>query len=172
MHTDQNLNSLLHQLQAFKKKFYLNLLIKGSIYAVGILATCYLVFNVLEYYFYFPNYVRALLLFSFVGLTVYAAWRWLWVPVMALADLKKVLTDEDAAREIGGHYPEIKDKLLNTIQLRDQNQTNDLIAASLNQKAAQFSGIQFKESVKLSQNRPLLKYVLAPLALVLGILLI
>ncbi len=172
MQPEESLNHLLLQLQAFKKKFYLNLLIKGTIFSVGLLATFFLLYNLLEYKFYFPNFVRAFLLFSFIGLAVYSIWRWLWVPMLALANLKKVLSDEDAARKIGGFYPEIRDKLLNTIQLRNLSLTNDLIAASLNQKASQFTGVQFQESVKLSENRPLLKYVLVPMAIVLGILLI
>ncbi|HSI89798.1 MAG TPA: hypothetical protein VK927_01715, partial [Adhaeribacter sp.] len=133
------MNSLLGQLQEFKKKFYLNLLIKGAIFSLGLLLTFFLLYNLLEYYFYFPQAVRGFLLFSFIGLVLYAGWRWLWVPALALADLKKVLTDEDAARRIGGFYPEIKDKLLNTIQLRDLSATNELISASLNQKASQFT---------------------------------
>ncbi|HSI89564.1 MAG TPA: DUF4175 family protein [Adhaeribacter sp.] len=166
------MNSLLGQLQEFKKKFYLNLLIKGAIFSLGLLLTFFLLYNLLEYYFYFPQAVRGFLLFSFIGLVLYAAWRWLWVPALALADLKKVLTDEDAARRIGGFYPEIKDKLLNTIQLRDLSATNELISASLNQKASQFTGVKFKESIKLSENKPLLKYLLVPMGIVLAILLV
>lgn len=172
MQPEESLNKLLFQLQAFKKKFYLNLLIKGTIFSVGLLSTFFLLYNLLEYYFYFPNLIRAFLLFSFIGIAFYAAWRWLWVPVLALTNLKKVLTDEDAAAKVGGFYPEIRDKLLNTIQLRNLSLTNDLIAASLDQKAAQFRGVEFQESIKLSENRPLLKYVLVPMAVVLGILLI
>ncbi|MFC5270947.1 hypothetical protein [Adhaeribacter terreus] len=172
MQPEESLNNLLFQLQAFKKKFYLNLLIKGAIFSVGLLATFFLLYNLLEYYFYFPNVVRAFLLFSFIGIAFYSAWHWLWVPVLALADLKKVLSDEEAAAKVGGFYPEIRDKLLNTIQLRNLSMTNDLIAASLSQKASQFRGVEFKESIKLSENRPLLKYVLVPMAIVLGILLI
>src|SRR5688572_27661653 len=173
MQPEVNLNSLLQQLQAFKKKFYLNLLIKGTIFSVGWLASFFLLYNLLEYYFYFPNIVRAFLLFSFLGVAFYAAWRWLWTPVLALGNLKKILTDEDAAQKIGGFYPEIRDKLLNTIQLRNLNLANDLILASLDQKASQLSGVKFEESIKLKEeNKPLLKYLLVPVAAILGVLLL
>ena len=56
MQPEESLNNLLFQLQAFKKKFYLNLLIKGTIFSVGLLATFFLLYNLLEYYFYFPNF--------------------------------------------------------------------------------------------------------------------
>lgn len=167
-----SMTGVLHELQAFKKKFYLNLLIKGSIFSVGLLLSFFLVYNLLEYFFYFPYYVRAFLFFSFLGLTIYAFIRWIYTPLSAFINLKKLLTDEQAAQKVGGFYPEIKDKLLNTIQLKDLSKSNDLIAASIEQKSRQLAGFKFEESVKLHENRPLLKYVLVPVGLMLLITLL
>lgn len=75
-HTDA-LDQLLHQLQEFKQKFYLNMLLRGSIFAVGLLLSVYIVYSLLEYMFYFPEYVRAFLLFSFVAAVVYVFVRWI-----------------------------------------------------------------------------------------------
>ncbi|MDQ4140347.1 MAG: DUF4175 family protein, partial [Bacteroidota bacterium] len=163
---------VLQHLQAFKKKFYLNLLIKGSIFSAALLLTFFLIYNLLEYFFYFPYYVRAFLFFSFLGIVVYAFLRWIFAPLSAFANFRKLLSDEQAAQKVGSYYPEIKDKLLNTIQLRDLSKTNDLIAASIEQKSHQLVGFKFDESVKLQENRPLLKYVFIPVGLMLVITLI
>src|SRR5690606_9560063 len=154
------------QLQEFKRKFYLNLLLKGSIFAVGMLISIYIVYSLLEYIFYFPAYVRGFLLFSFIAVVIYAFVRWIAMPLSALANLKKLLTDEQAVMSGGNHDTEIKDKLLNAIQMRDQDRTNALIAASIEQRSSQLLAFQFKEAVTYKENRPLLKYVALPAVIV------
>ena len=169
---NSSLQSVMHQLQAFKKKFYLNLLIKGIIFSGGLLLTFFLIYNLLEYYFYFPYYIRAFLLFSFLGLCLYAFLRWIFTPLAAFANLRRLLTDEQAAQQVGTYYPDIKDKLLNTLQLQALSSQNDLIAASVYQKSQQFSSYQFAESIRLNENKPLLKYVLVPMGIMLVLALV
>jgi uncharacterized phage infection (PIP) family protein YhgE len=166
------LDRLLHQLQAFKKKFYLNLLLRGSIFAVGLLMSIYIIYSLLEYLFYFPVYVRAFLLFSFVALAVYVLLRWILVPLSALANLNRLLTDEQAALRVGSHFPEIRDKLLNAIQLKDLDRTNELIAASIEQRSSQLVNYSFTEVVTYKENKPLLKYIALPAAIMLLIALL
>ncbi|GAB3542115.1 ATPase [Pontibacter brevis] len=156
------LDQLLHQLQEFKQKFYLNMLLRGSIFAVGLLLSIYIVYSLLEYMFYFPQAVRGFLLFSFVALVIYVFVRWIALPMSALAKLKRVLSDEQAAQQVGAHYPEIKDKLLNAIQLQNLDRTNELIAASIAQRTGQLGSFRFKDAVTYRENRPLLKYVALP----------
>ena len=55
------------ELEAFKRKFYLNLLVRGLLVASGLLLTFFVVFNGLEYFLYLPTVVRAGLLFGFIG---------------------------------------------------------------------------------------------------------
>src|SRR5687767_3306434 len=122
---------VLQQLQAFKRKFYLNLLVKGLLISGALLLSCFLLYNLLEYFFYFPYYIRAFLFFSFIGLGLYAFVRWIFTPLTAFTNLKRLLTDEQAALRVGSYYPQIKDKLLNTIQLQGFGGQNELIMASL-----------------------------------------
>ncbi|WP_187263439.1 DUF4175 family protein [Pontibacter beigongshangensis] len=166
------LNQLMHQLQEYKKKFYLNMLLRGSIFAIGMLISIYVVYSLLEYMFYFPQYVRGFLLFSFIGLVLYVFFRWIALPISALANLKKVLTDEQAAQQVGTYYPEIKDKLLNAIQLQNLDKTNDLIAASINQRSGQLLKFRFTEAVKFKENKSLLKYAALPAGIALLIALV
>ncbi len=156
------LDSLLHQLQEFKRKFYLNMLLKGSIFAVGLLLSIYIIYSLLEYMFYFPQYVRGFLLFSFIAFVLYVLARWIIMPISALANFKKILTDEQAALHVGTHYPDIHDKLLNAIQLQNLDRTNELIVASINQRSSHLLHFNFKDAVTYRENRPLLKYVFLP----------
>jgi hypothetical protein len=156
------LAQLMHQLQEFKKKFYLNLLLRGSLFAIGVLLSIYIIYSLLEYTFYFPQAVRAIFLFSFIGIIGYSFIRWIAMPVAALTNLSKLLSDEQAALRVGQYYPEIKDKLLNAIQLNNFDRTNELIAASINQRSGQLLHFRFKDAVTYKENKPILKYVALP----------
>ncbi|AMM50889.1 hypothetical protein TH61_06385 [Rufibacter sp. DG15C] len=162
-----SLHTVLQQLQAFKRKFYLNLLLKGALLTAGLLLSFFLLFTLLEYFFYFQPEIRAFLLFSFLAITVFAVGRWLWTPLMALANLKKLLSDEQAAQQVTTYFPEIQDRLLNLLQLRQQAAENDLVAASVEQRSEELAGYKFPERVRLTQNKPYMKYVLLPSALVI-----
>ncbi|WP_266203614.1 DUF4175 family protein [Pontibacter kalidii] len=160
-HTDA-LDQLLHQLQEFKQKFYLNMLLRGGIFAVGLLLSVYIVYSLLEYMFYFPEYVRAFLLFSFVAAVIYVFVRWIALPAAALIKLRRVLSDEQAAQQVGAYFPEVRDKLLNAIQLQQQDRSNELIRASIAQRSQQLLSFKFKEAVSYRENKPLLKYIALP----------
>ncbi|GHA64691.1 DUF4175 family protein [Pontibacter akesuensis] len=170
-HTDA-LDQLLHQLQEFKHKFYLNMLLRGSIFAVGLLLSVYIVYSLLEYMFYFPEVVRAGLLFSFVAAVIYVFVRWIALPIAALTRLKRVLTDEQAAQQVGTFYPDIRDKLLNAIQMQHLDRTNELIRASIDQRSQQLLSFHFKEAVTYRENRPLLKYIALPAFIFMLIMLV
>ena len=166
------LDQLLHQLQEFKQKFYLNMLLRGSIFAVGLLLSIYIIYSLLEYMFYFPEVVRGFLLFSFVAFVIYVFVRWIALPISALSKLRKVLTDEQAAQRVGSHYPDIRDKLLNAIQLKNLDRTNALIAASIEQRTGQLGSFRFTDAVTYRENKPLLKYIALPALIALLIALI
>lgn len=167
------LHQVLGQLEAFKRKFYLNLLVRGGLVALGLLLTLFVVFNLLEYFLYLPTWVRGGLLFGFLGLTLYAFGRWIWRPLAALTNLRRLLTDEQAARRVGELFPQVQDKLLNALQMQGQARDNALIAASLEQRAGQLSGLEFTEGIKIKeQTRPLWKYVAIPVGIIALLLLV
>jgi hypothetical protein len=156
------------ELEAYKRKFYLSLLVRGGLVAAALLLSLFVVFNTLEYFLYLPTAVRASLLFSFLALAVYAVGRWLWQPLAALTNLRRLLSDEQAARQVGDLFPQVQDRLLNALQLQGQARDNELLLASLEQRAAQLQGVSFAQGIDLGQqSRPLWKYVLPPLAVLL-----
>jgi hypothetical protein len=156
------------ELEAYKRKFYLSLLVRGGLVTAALLLSLFVVFNTLEYFLYLPTVVRASLLFSFLALAVYAVGRWLWQPLAALANLRRLLSDEQAARQVGELFPQVQDRLLNALQLQGQARDNELLLASLEQRAAQLQGVSFAQGIDIpQQSRPLWKYVLPPLAVLL-----
>ncbi|MBP7821273.1 MAG: DUF4175 domain-containing protein [Saprospiraceae bacterium] len=169
-----NYHLLIERLDGFIRKFYINQLIRGALYSVGLILAMFLVFSLSEYQFYFSTAARKSLFYSFLLTSIASTTFWVLIPAMRYFRLGKVISHEQAAQIIGSHFTTVKDKLLNILQLRKQaeNQLDDasLIVASINQKTEEIKPIPFKAAIDLAQNRKYLRYALPPVVLLLAIL--
>ena len=52
--TQDQYEILINKLDQFIRKFYLNQLLKGTLYSLALILVLFLTINTLEYYFYFP----------------------------------------------------------------------------------------------------------------------
>lgn len=161
------MNVLLTKLNAYKQKYYRNLLIRGLLLGGALILTAYLFVNTLEFFGRFSPAMRAILLFSFMGVTGYVLYRYIIDPVMKLNNLGKPMSNEEAARQIGKYFTHVDDKLLNTIQLQSLSTSqNQLLLASIDQRTQQLSVIPFTDAIDLRENRRYLRYLIPPLALI------
>ena len=173
MSQKDNYGLLIDKLDQFVRKFYVNKLLKGGLYFIGLVLALFLIMSVLEYYLYFGTTVRKVLFFSFIGVSLVSFYSWILKPIFQYFKLGKIISREQAAEIVGEHFTNVQDKLLNIIQLRKQvstDQYKDLIAASINQKSQELSPISFQSAINLGKNRKYLKYALPPLLLLLIIL--
>lgn len=155
----------------YKRKYYLNKIIKGGIFASAIMLSTFLLFNAFEYFGNFNTPLRALLFYSFIITTIVSLGAWVVEPLARMFLNKRQLSDHEAADRIGNYFPNIKDKLLNVLQLRGMEGNTDLIQASIAQKSESFSQVQFSQAIDLSYNRRYLKYLIIPFILISGIFL-
>jgi len=159
------------RINAFKKKYYVSLMLKGIIISLGVLLSVFLVVNTLEYSFRFGSIARASLLFLFIGTGVYCLSKYVMLPLYKL--VKHGMDDEEAAKKIGSFFPQVSDRLLNIIQLQKSDySSHDLKAASIQQKAATVSTFEFAQAIRFSENKRYLKYLFVPLLIILAALLI
>ena len=164
---------LIQRLDQFVRKYYLNSLIKGSLYTASIILVLFLLFSLLEHQFYFSKLVRRGLFFSFLAISLGSILYFVATPLLRYFKLGKTISHEAAAEIIGKHFSNVQDKLLNILQLksRTDNQSNkDLIEASINQKIDKIKIVPFKSAVDLRTNRKYLKYVAPPFLLLLFLL--
>ncbi len=157
---------LNYRLYSFKKKYYLNLIFKGSIYIISVLLSTFLFFNFLEYHFHSDSKIRAFFFFSYIIISIAVLYRWFLVHFIKLWIKKKQISDEVAANNIGEHLPNIKDKLLNLIQLRKIESKNSLLAATIDQRSDQMSVVQFNDVIHFKENVKYIKYLLLPFLIV------
>ena len=167
-----SMDTLLARIKEYREKYYQNLLLKGSIVSAAVLLSAYLLVNTVEYFGRFGTTVRGGLLAVFLAVFVTALYKWVVQPLVHLYGLRKPLSDEEAARQIGQYFPEVGDKLLNTLQLRSLSMAQtDLIQASIQQKAGQLLIVRFSDAIRFEENKKYLKYAVYPLAAIAMILL-
>ena len=170
MTSTDNYQLLITKLDHFIRKYYINSLIKGSLYTIALILVLFIAMNILEYNFFFGTGVRKGMFYSFIGVSALALLTWVLVPLLRYFRLGKVISHEQAASIIGEHFVDVKDKLLNVLQLKKQSGNTQLINASIEQKSEEIKLVPFKSAINLANNKRYLRYALPPLLLLLIIL--
>lgn len=174
-HTMNNYDLLIQKLDAFTRKYYVNQLMRGALIFLSCLIIYILLISIGEYYFYFPAWLKLSIVSILLGAGLITLIIWIIIPLLKIQRMGKIISHEQAAKIIGVHFPEVSDKLLNILQLRQNNsntESRELIDASINQKAKQISVIPFSQAVDLGRNRKYLPYLLVPVAIAVGIFLL
>ncbi|CAN5475788.1 ATPase [soil metagenome] len=115
-----NYQLLISKLDAFIRKYYKNQLIRGGIYAFTLGLAFYLVVTMLESAGHFNTAMRTVLFYSFFAGILFIIWRFVTIPLFHLYRIGKIISHEQAANIVGAHFTEVKDKLLNVLQLKEQ----------------------------------------------------
>ena len=169
----ENRRDILQALDAFIRKYYKNLLIRGVLYAVGIVLTLFLAAVLLEHFGWLSSFARGLVFWIGV-VAVAAVVGWLVVrPWLKMRGLGKRIGRDEAARIVGRHFPEVSDKLLNLLQLMENGAEadgSDLLLAAIEQKTSEMRPVPILSAIDLRGNNRYLKYALPPLLVVLALL--
>lgn len=167
---DSNYSLLVSKINEFTRKFYLNKLLRGSIYAAAVILALFLCLFVASYYLNPSVGTKTTLFFTFLAACAVLIFIWVIKPSLLYLNLRKSLTIEESARLIGDHFFSVQDKLLNTLQLKalaDQSPHNSsLILAGIDQKINELKPIPFASAVRLTDNRKYIRFVLIPLSII------
>ena len=166
-------SSILQQLQRYKRKFYLNKLLRGSIYFGAVLLSVYLLFNSIEYTARLNSVGRAILLFSFILLFLFIFYKWILDPLLRISFPRRQMGDEEAARQVGSYFPDVQDKLLNMVQLNQAgtHTDNSLVSATITHRTQQLSVVPFPLAINLKNNLRYLRYLAVPVLVIVVLLL-
>ena len=166
-------NSLIQKLDSFTRKYYTNQVIRGAIFSAIYVLAFFMAINLMEYYFYLPGLLRKVLFYGFILSSAAFVARYFVTPLMHYYKLGKIISYEQAAQIIGVHFTEVKDKLLNILQLRHDASAQPnaaLLFAAIDQKAVELKPVDFSFAVDLSKNRKYLRFFVPPLLLFLFII--
>jgi len=159
---------LKHNLALYKRKFYTNQIIRGVLLVALSIGAFLLIFSTLEDIFWFGRVVRTI--FFFVGIGSILTFLFIGViqPTLALLNLRSGLSNEMAAREIGKHFPEIGDKLVNYLQLSESGEKSSLLSAALEQKTGELKIFSFPKAINFKVNLRFV-YYLAGVMITIGL---
>lgn len=153
-------NILFEKIERFIRKFYLNRLIQGALIGSVLMIVFFLIFNGIEYFSWLPQKGRLILLVLFICISAFVIATFFAIPIVNLLRFRKKMSDRDAAVLIGKFFPEVNDKLLNTLQLSEslsENTDNELLAATIEQRIENLKPINFSDAVNLKENYKYLK---------------
>jgi hypothetical protein len=165
-----NYDLLIKKLDEFIRKYYKNQLIRGLLMFVALLGLFYLLAAMAEYFGRFGTVTRTVIFYLYLGLNLVVLWRLILLPLSKWFRLGNIISHDQAAKVIGKHFPEVSDKLLNTLQLKKIEQENpegsDLIRASIDQKIEQLRPVPFRAAIDIRSNLKYLRYALPPLIII------
>ncbi len=150
------------KLAQFVTKYYTNELIKGTILFVTLGLLYLFVTAFIEYFLWLQPLARTLLFWLFILVELFLFFRFICFPLFKLFGLQKGITPLEASKIIGNHFPEVKDKLINILQLKENSTQSDLLIASIEQKSKEIQPIPFSSAINFSSNLKYAKYILIP----------
>ncbi|WP_297085969.1 DUF4175 family protein [uncultured Draconibacterium sp.] len=169
----ENFNILVNKLNAFRLRYNLYRLLRGSIVVLILLISLYTVFSVVEYYIYLPVQVRKIVFFGYLIFACLLSIQFIFLPLFRLIHIFKPIDLKSSGELIQQHFVEIKDKLLNILELSDLNDnqySNDLLLASIDQKIRELKVFNFNEAVQYKNARNIFIYLIMSVLVVLSIL--
>lgn len=162
-----NFDRIIQKLEQFIKKYYSNELIKGCILFVAIGLLYFLFTLLVEHYLWLSQTGRTILFWAFIIFELALFIRFIAFPLFKLLKLQKGLELHEASKIIGNHFPEVNDKLLNVLQLKNNLHQSELLLASIEQKSVELQPIPFTNAINYKKNIKYLKYISIPVVIYL-----
>jgi hypothetical protein len=168
----EKFNILVDKLNSFKLKYYAYKVLKGAVISLLLLLIIYTTFSVIEYFVFLSSDVRKIVFFGFLIFTGLILIQFIGLPLLRMFSLLNPIDLKATTKIIQNHFTSIEDKLLNIIELNDlpQNQySNELILASIDQKIEQLKVFDFNEAIQFKNVKYIISYFIISVLISLGI---
>jgi hypothetical protein len=170
---NSNYQSLIEEIDAFIRKYYKYQLLRGILVFLSIFISTFLITSSLEFFGRFSTAIRGFFFFGFLLLHAALFLKLIFQPLSKLFSLGQKINHLQAAEIIGQFFPEVADKLKNTLQLHKSLSSRDgnieLLQASIIQRSEQLSVIPFQSALRYQDHRKYLKYLLPLLVLFVSV---
>ena len=142
--------------------------VKGTILflAIGLLYFLFTLF--VEYMLWLDPVARTILFWLFVSVELALFVKFIANPITRLFKLRSGIDYKKASKIIGSHFPEVNDKLLNVLQLKENVKESELLLASIEQKSIELRPIPFKLAINFKRNLKYVKYAAIPILIFLA----
>ena len=149
---DKNYKQFVDKLNSYIRKFYLYQLIRGLMLFILILIAYWGVVSLLEYFSYFDPKVKLSIAIFTVVLTLFVFIYFIIRPFIKLFGVGKILSFYEVSALLSKKYPEIKDRLINIVELAGEshyNYSSELTKASIDQKINELKVFSFSDAIRL-----------------------
>ncbi len=165
---------LKSNLDKYISRFYLSDIVKGSLVSLVIVLSGWLVIALFEHLLNFSSQVRTAIFFSFLAFVASLITFQIVIPVLRLWRILSGKDQPEAANEIGKAISLVEDRVSNVLNLSNQSEmaNNELLWASLNQRAASLNSIDFAGVIDIKKSWKLVKYLALPLLVFIGLTLV
>ena len=130
----QEVEQIQRKIKSFKRKYYLDLSVRGLILSTLILSAYFILAALLEHNLWLEPWARFVAFVCFFAIAGYCVFRFLKEPIEWWV-ARRGLSEEQSARIIGNRLPGVEDRLLNFIQLTHAKESGGLARASVIQRA-------------------------------------
>jgi hypothetical protein len=160
-----NYSLILSKIHRFTQKFYLNELLKGAILFTTIGLLYFFLTLFIEYFLWLKPLYRTILFWIFIIVEASLIYKFVLIPILRLFGIKNGISEQQASKLIGKHFPDIDDKLLNMLQLHESYPDSELVLASIDQKAENLKPFSFHAAINFKSNQKYIKYLLIPISI-------
>jgi len=150
---EERYKQFVDKLNAYIRKYYFYQLIRGLFLFVLLILAYFSAITSLEYFSYFDPRVKFILLVITVFFFLVVFFFFVFKPVFKLFGGGKRLTYFDVSAKLANSFPEIKDKLINIVELEKESNSiysSDLKRASIDQKIDELKIYRFSDSIRIS----------------------
>jgi hypothetical protein len=148
---ETKIDLIYRKLEEFISKYYTFKFYKGLILFTTVLLGLVLMESLIEYVHYLSVSTRTILFYCTIFVLLFLFIFYIVLPVLALVRLRKPLSYKLANSILSNYFPEIKDKLINTLELQDilsnTSGSKELVVASINNRIDKLSVVPFKDAV-------------------------
>ena len=167
----EGMDRIHEKIRSFQRKYYLNVFIRGGILTLSIVIAYFVLVAVLEHNLWLGPAIRLGIFITFFLVVAFCLLRFLRDPLRWWL-VRKGLEEEESARMIGDRMPNVRDRLLNLLQLSRAKQNSMLAYASIRQKSSSLEPLIFDSVIDLGQNRRFLKYLAFPVVVLILLFLV
>jgi hypothetical protein len=122
---------IITKLETLIRKEYSELIIRGIVVSFFIGVASFLLFSLVEWIGFTKSIVRAILFFVFVVIIITSVGYNIVLPLLKYFNVFKNRDYQLSADKVGRFFPEIKDDLLNALQLVSTDKSKSIYSASL-----------------------------------------
>lgn len=170
MTSNNNISSVLKGINKYIRKYYLFKLLTGLVVTFSLVSIIYLLIVIIQYYFYLPVNLKSLIFWSFLALIGFILFEFVLINALKLFKITKHLSNIQAAKLISDSFTEIKDQLLNILELHEKGTDNVLVQAAISKKISNIKFFDFSSAIKFKSILNYFKYFGFPLLILFFVL--